>query len=88
MMVEGSLLTLVLFGWLFLRAAREGEERQELLDLAQARGVELTERARRGRWRRAAAPSCAGGSSGGVSESGRAGIPRSLTEDQGAMPSL
>ncbi|HEX8121361.1 MAG TPA: cytochrome c oxidase assembly protein [Solirubrobacteraceae bacterium] len=44
MMVEGSLLTLVLFGWLFLRAAREGEERQELLDLAQERGVELSER--------------------------------------------
>jgi cytochrome c oxidase assembly factor CtaG len=44
MMVEGSLLTLVLFGWLFLRAAREGEERQELLELARARGVELSER--------------------------------------------
>jgi cytochrome c oxidase assembly factor CtaG len=44
MMVEGSLLTLILFGWLFLRAAREGEERQELLDLAVARGVELDER--------------------------------------------
>ena len=44
MMVEGSLLTLVLFGWLFLRAAREGEERQELLELAQSRGVELSEK--------------------------------------------
>jgi putative membrane protein len=44
MMVEGSLLTLLLFGWLFLRAAREGEERQELLDLARDRGVELSER--------------------------------------------
>jgi putative membrane protein len=44
MMVEGSLLTLLLFGWLFLRAAREGEERQELLDLARSRGVELTEK--------------------------------------------
>ena len=44
MMVEGSLLTLLLFGWLFLRAAREGEERQELLDLARSRGVELDER--------------------------------------------
>ena len=43
MMVEGSLLTLALFGWLFARAAREGEERQELLDLAAARGIELTE---------------------------------------------
>jgi cytochrome c oxidase assembly factor CtaG len=44
MMVEGSLLTLVLFGWLFLRAAREGEERQELLELAAANGVELDEK--------------------------------------------
>jgi putative membrane protein len=43
MMIEGSLLTLGLFAWLFLRAAREGEERQELLDLAQARGVELSD---------------------------------------------
>jgi putative membrane protein len=43
MMVEGSLLTLGLFAWLFLRSAREGEERQELIELAQARGVELTE---------------------------------------------
>ncbi|MDQ3676820.1 MAG: cytochrome c oxidase assembly protein, partial [Actinomycetota bacterium] len=33
MMVEGSILTLCLFAWLFLRSAREGEERQELLDL-------------------------------------------------------
>lgn len=33
MMVEGSLLTLVLFGWLFLRAMREGEERQLLVEL-------------------------------------------------------
>jgi putative membrane protein len=44
MMVEGSLLTLILFGWLFLRAAKEGEERQELLELAAERGVELSER--------------------------------------------
>lgn len=43
MMVESSLLTLGLFAWLFLRAAREGEERQELLDLAASRGVALTE---------------------------------------------
>jgi putative membrane protein len=43
MMVEGSLLTLALFAWLFARAASEGEERQELLDLAAARGVELSE---------------------------------------------
>jgi putative membrane protein len=43
MMIEGSFVTLLLFGWLFARWAREGEERQELLDLAAARGVELTE---------------------------------------------
>jgi hypothetical protein len=43
MMVEGSILTLILFAWLFMRAAREGEERQDLLDLAEARGVALTE---------------------------------------------
>jgi cytochrome c oxidase assembly factor CtaG len=42
MMVEESLLTIGLFCWLFLRAAREGDERQELLDLAIARGVPLT----------------------------------------------
>ncbi|MEA2303548.1 MAG: putative rane protein [Solirubrobacteraceae bacterium] len=43
MMVWESLLTLGLFCWLFLKAAREGEERQELLDLAAARGVAVTE---------------------------------------------
>jgi len=44
MMVEGSILTICLFGWLFMRSASEGEERQELLDLAAAGGVELDER--------------------------------------------
>ncbi len=43
MMVEESLLTLCLFCWLFLKTAREGEERQELLDFAQAQGIELTD---------------------------------------------
>lgn len=48
MMVWESLLTLGLFCWLFLKTAREGEEKQELLDLAAARGVPLTpERAAR-----------------------------------------
>lgn len=48
MMVEESLLTIGLFCWLFLRAARENDERQELLDLAASRGVALTpERATR-----------------------------------------
>jgi cytochrome c oxidase assembly factor CtaG len=44
MMVEGSVLTICLFAWLFLRTAAEGEERQRLLDLAAERGVELTDR--------------------------------------------
>ncbi|HEY3188020.1 MAG TPA: cytochrome c oxidase assembly protein [Solirubrobacteraceae bacterium] len=44
MMVEGSLLTIGLFAWLFARTAREGEERQELLDLAAAHGIELSDR--------------------------------------------
>jgi putative membrane protein len=43
MMVEESFLTLGLFCWLFLRAAREGEERQNLLDYAQANGLELSD---------------------------------------------
>jgi cytochrome c oxidase assembly factor CtaG len=43
MMIEESILTLGLFCWLFLRAAREGEERQQLLEFAQASGVELSE---------------------------------------------
>ncbi|MDX6715148.1 MAG: putative rane protein, partial [Baekduia sp.] len=43
MMVEESLLTIGLFCWLFLKAARESDERQELLDLATARGVPLTD---------------------------------------------
>ena len=43
MMVEESFLTLGLFCWLFLRAAREGEERQNLLDYAHAQGLELSE---------------------------------------------
>jgi putative membrane protein len=43
MMVEGSLLTLGLFCWLFMRALRESEERQELVELARDRGVELSD---------------------------------------------
>jgi cytochrome c oxidase assembly factor CtaG len=43
MMLEGSLVTIALFCWLFLRAARESDERQELVELAAAHGVELTE---------------------------------------------
>ncbi len=44
MMVEESLLTVGLFCWLFLKVAREGEERQRLLDYASANGIELDER--------------------------------------------
>lgn len=44
MMVEGSILTIAMFAWLFLRSARESEERQALLELAAVRQVALTER--------------------------------------------
>lgn len=48
MMLEGSLLTLGLFAWLFFKAARDSEEKQELVELAEAHGVQLDEaRARR-----------------------------------------
>jgi cytochrome c oxidase assembly factor CtaG len=43
MMTEESILTLCLFCWLFLSAARESEERQELLDFAEDHGIELSE---------------------------------------------
>jgi cytochrome c oxidase assembly factor CtaG len=43
MMIEESVLTLCLFGWLFMSAMREAEERQGLLDFARSRGVELSE---------------------------------------------
>ena len=43
MMIESGLVTLGLFAWLFFRAAREGEERQRLLDLAAERGIPLDE---------------------------------------------
>ena len=44
MMVEGSILTIVLFGWLFMKAAREAEQRQRLLELATSNGVALSGR--------------------------------------------
>jgi putative membrane protein len=44
MMVEGSILTLGLFAWLFLRTAAQSEERQELLDFADANAYALDER--------------------------------------------
>jgi cytochrome c oxidase assembly factor CtaG len=44
MMVEESILTICLFGWLFFKVAREGDERQALLDRAAAAGIELDPR--------------------------------------------
>ena len=43
MMIEGSLVTIVLFGWLFMKAAREAEERQLLLEYAEQHGIDLSE---------------------------------------------
>jgi putative membrane protein len=44
MMVEGTFLGLGLLAWFFFQAAREGIEKQRLLDLAFEHGVELDER--------------------------------------------
>lgn len=44
MMLEGSIVTVVLLGWLFLKTARESDERQALVELASAHGVEVSER--------------------------------------------
>jgi len=41
MMVEGSILTILLFAWLFMRAASESEQRQALLDFAHSHHLEL-----------------------------------------------
>jgi cytochrome c oxidase assembly factor CtaG len=41
--IEAPILTVCLFCWLFLKFARENDERQELLDLAARRGVPLTQ---------------------------------------------
>jgi cytochrome c oxidase assembly factor CtaG len=48
MMLEQSLLTVGLFAWLFMRAASEGERRQQLIEFAAEHHVELSpERAAR-----------------------------------------
>jgi len=44
MMVEGTFLALGVLAWVFLEVAREGSEKQRLLDLAHERGVALDER--------------------------------------------
>jgi len=41
MMVEGSIVTILLFAWLFMRAAGQSEQRQQLLDFARANHLEL-----------------------------------------------
>ncbi len=41
MMIEGTFLALGLLAWVFFEAAREGIEKQRLLDLAQDRGIAL-----------------------------------------------
>jgi putative membrane protein len=43
MMIEGSLVTVLLLGWLFIKTARESDERQALLEFASERGITLTE---------------------------------------------
>jgi cytochrome c oxidase assembly factor CtaG len=44
MMVEGTFVALGVLAWVFFEAAREGTEKQRLLDLAQDRGVALDEK--------------------------------------------
>ncbi len=44
MMVEGTFLALGVLAWVFFEVAREGTEKQRLLDLAEERGVDLDER--------------------------------------------
>jgi cytochrome c oxidase assembly factor CtaG len=41
MMIEESITTIALFGWLFAKWMRDGMERQELEELAAARGVDV-----------------------------------------------
>jgi len=44
MMIEGTFLALGVLAWVFFEVAREGVEKQRLLDLARERGVPLDER--------------------------------------------
>jgi putative membrane protein len=44
MMVEGTFLALGVLAWIFFEVAREGSERQRLLELAEERGFALDER--------------------------------------------
>ena len=40
-MIEGSVVTICVLGWLFVRWMRQGEEAQELVEHARARGIDL-----------------------------------------------
>jgi putative membrane protein len=40
-MIEGSVVTICVLGWLFVRWMRQGEEAQELVEHARARGLDL-----------------------------------------------
>jgi putative membrane protein len=42
MMAEGSIVSFILLGWLFFKAASEGEKSQQLIEHAQEHGVELS----------------------------------------------
>jgi putative membrane protein len=44
MMVESSIVTILLLGWLFMKTARDAEERQVLVEYAHDHGLELSER--------------------------------------------
>jgi putative membrane protein len=44
MMIEGTFLVFGVLAWVFFEVAREGTEKQRLLDLARERGVQLDER--------------------------------------------
>jgi cytochrome c oxidase assembly factor CtaG len=86
MMVEESFLTIGLFCWLFLRVARENEERQALLDFALAHDLELDGR-RAGRavaagrgeelWSRLRERAAAGADAGTGAGAGAGGAPTS-----------
>jgi len=41
MMLEGSVLTICLLAWLFLKTAKQTDERQELVEFARGQGVDL-----------------------------------------------
>ncbi|MBJ7354008.1 MAG: cytochrome c oxidase assembly protein [Thermoleophilaceae bacterium] len=43
MMAEGSFISFILLGWLFFKAASEGEKSQQLIEHAEAHGVEISQ---------------------------------------------